>query len=323
MTLVSGLHVSNAPISHVIPTIVGKEVYTLNAPERDLICAGNFKGAKLMVIESCKHTTTDALLLQAQSIDAVNIVVRVYDSRHMNGDYWGFPEYGQAVASVINSFYREAGCRVFQIDNEPNWQWTRQGFGPYQFRWFMSHALEVIRGWIPRDVVLVCPPLSWSPALWRHDPPNTPPNKRQNPTDFILDEWLECFDFTDHGKIPSFWKLFDRVSANAYYQKENQLDDPSYGRCYQPVHEHSGFMDVDVLEWASSAHLLVSPEGKPVYTPHEVEVLRTRQYPEWLRAASSRGYVRTAFSWISSGATIDWAGFYLTNEVASAMSMYL
>lgn len=206
------------------------------------------------------------------------------------------------------------GVRRFQVDNEPNQplMWDSPAFGPWQYQFFMRHVMHLLRARLPRDVVLVSPPLSYAPALWRLG--------GDNPTPFVLDDWLAAYHWTDGGRMPNLWRVFDEVGANVYWQSLRQMNDPSYGLAYEQLHGRSGQMTVCVLEFANSASRAYDDHGQPKYTLAQVNEMRRAQYPEWLAEAEAGGFVSRAYAYIGPGATEDWADYRLTDGVAASMA---
>lgn len=296
----------------------------LHAPNRalspatyDVIKAGAFRAVKLLNIAGCQHSLAEARACLAAG--ASEIMLRLPDSRLPSGNYPSYTNYAQACITAINEWHGGIGCKLYQVDNEPNWTWTRKGFGPANYQWFMHHALPLIRHGVPGDVELVCPPLSFAPALWHHDPPGTPPEKRVNPTDFILDDWFDAYGYTDAEEPHSLMQLFDRIGSNCYFQSAHQMADPSFGANYQTMFIKSLGLQGVVGEWASSAHKLVDGEGKPLYTPAQINALRTEQYPRWVAQASQAECVDASFCWLGPSATAEWTPYELTTAVAGAM----
>lgn len=317
--MINGLHAPNA-------------AFTPDAYQS--IKDGHFRAVKVFMLESCWHDLDTVHALQDMGV--TDVVGRLIDSRRLDGRIRGADEYAEELAAVINLYYREAGIRVFQVDNEPNWTWITNQFGCWQYQFYMKRVIAKLRDrlisvgvqdvlarhpMIPDDVILIAPPLSFAPALWSHDPPGTPPERRVNPTDFILNDWLDAFQFTDGGHEHSLWSMFDYASANCYFQSDRQLADPSFGTIYRTIHNLTDGMPVAVTEWASSAHELRNPfdPEKPRYTEHEIEVQRIRQYPEWINAAENSGIVPLAFLYLAQGSTLEWAGYRLTKLEAQAI----
>lgn len=284
MTGISGLHGPNAP---------------WGADDYRIARLMGARSVKLMRTAGTEHTAADLLTLRSQGV--TDFTVRLRDSREPDGHYPSASDYVWGVLPSVRVFY-SLGVRRLQVDNEPNvpGMWDREGFGPWQYQFFMRHVVGLLRAALPPDVVLVSPPLSFSPGLWRLG--------GANPTPYVLDDWLAAYHWTDGGRQPSLWRIFDEVGANVYWQSERQMQDTSYGLAYEQLHARSGGMGVCVLEYANSS------EGPGV------EEARCAQYPEWLSQASSSGMVRRAYAYISPGATPDWAAFRITDSVALAMA---
>ena len=302
--MLSGLHAPNQAFSTDDYRVIG--------------LAGNGT-VKLLVIEGCEHTVADLLTLRSRGVK--DFTVRLRDTRaHRTGIYPKADDYVEAILPTISAFYA-LGVRRFQLDNEPNVEgmWDHRGYGPDNYQYFIRHVLRLLRPRIPADVILVSPPLSYSPGLWRHDPPGTPWEQRVNKTDFILDQWIAAYHFTDGGNQPSLWQIFDEVGANVYWESERQMIDPSFGAAHEQLHARSGRMKVCVLEFANSASRARDEHGQPVYTMSEVHEMRRAQYPEWLRGCRELGYVTRTYVYISPSATSDWWDYRLTDAEAVAI----
>jgi len=278
----------------------------------------DYRTARLMGARSCKLLATAgtqheiADLITLRSYGVTDCTVRLRDTREPDGRYPSADEYVASVLGTLRTFY-SYGVRRFGIDNEPNQpgMWDTRGFGPWQYQYFMRHVVHLLRETVPPDVVLVSPPLSFAPALWSLGGENTTP--------YILDDWLAAFHWTDGGRLPNLWRIFDEVGANVYWQSLRQMADPSYGAAYDQLHARSGGMTVCVLEYASSASRVYNPDGSPRWTLSAANEMRRAQYPEWLREAALSGYVSRAYLYISPGATSDWADFRITSGIAEAV----
>lgn len=250
---------------------------------------------KLLYIDGCEHQPSNLAILRGAGVSS--FVLRLPDFRPQNPDPY---QYARRCIAIILSFYN-VGVRVFQVDNEPNWNWLRKPFGPWQYQYYMHLAVDFMRRGIPGDVVLVSPPLSYSSALW---------NVPNQYADFKLDHWREAFKFRNNGV-----RLYDRfqlAGATVYWQDPEQLEDPSYGDSYLPVHADSD-KDVLVLEYAMDP-----PPGEPEET---TELRRFREYPHWLRRAMASEIVAGGFAYIWYG-TGDWERFFLTPRVARAIGLW-
>lgn len=265
------------------------------------------QSAKLLQTSGTQHTAADTARLRTEGVN--HFCVRLPDSVRPDGKIGPDWEYaGDLIRLVI--MWHSLGVRWFQIDNEPNWTWVSQELGPFQYQWYMKRVMRIVRSNVPGDVVLIAPPLSFAPALWTHG--------EQNPTKHTLDEWLAAYMWTDGGREPSLFAWFHLASAHPYWQSDRQLHDPSFGRCYDVIHQKSGGMEVVCPEYGFSGHLLTNVEGEPLYTPEQVDDIRARHYAMFLENARAEGYVPAAYTFLVGG-TSDWTGFQLTERVARAM----
>jgi hypothetical protein len=291
----SGLHAPNMALS-----------VSRSSTEAELLDLARPQVVKLLWTPGCQHKPTDAGRLCAWGVGSV--ILRI--GEWMPGDQ--LKSKAAEVAVVINEFYL-AGVKIFQLFNEPNWLWTKKPMGPWQYQFYLRLLIKDIRALIPADVELISPPLSFAPGLWHHDPPGTPPEKRQNPTDFILDDWLQAFAYKgDQGELQSVYELFDYLGSNCYWQSAHQLVNPSFGRCYLRLKQDAGAKGIWVLEYGASYHQLQMP-------PAQVEQRRVQEYPQWLGRAAMEGVLGAClFIW---GGTPDWVGYRLTPAVASAIAL--
>lgn len=296
--MISGLHGPNSAFEAADYLVVG---------------ASGAQSIKLLHTESTQHSFDEVRTLQGLGI--TDFVTRLADSKKLDGIIRGDDEWAAELAGVINEAYAQ-GLRVFSICNEPNWMHTKRGFGPQEYVWYIKRVVLRLRALIPRDVRLISPPLSFSPRLWHHD--------SGNPTDFVLDEWLAAFAWKDPRASNAedrlaLWDAFDAAGATVYWQYARQMQDPSFGACYRTIHDRSGGKPIVVLEWASSANELEDSNGKPLYTPGEVEALRVAQYPDWLEQAAASGIVAAAYAFLVGGTT-QWLGFRISARLARALS---
>lgn len=266
---------------------------------------------KLMATAGTQHTPADLLALRTFGVP--DFTVRVRDTREPDGRYPGAQEYVDAVVPTVRVFYA-LGVRRFQVDNEPNHpgMWDQQGFGPWQYQYFMRHVVGLLRAVLPPDVILVSPPLSFSSALWGLG--------GGNPTPYTLDDWFAAFHWTDGGSKPNLWRIFSEAGANVYWLSERQMRDTSYGLAYEQIHARSGGMRVCVCEYANSATRDYGPGGVPRWTLQQVNEARRQQYPVWLGEAQESGEVSRAYLYIAPGSTPDWADFRVTDAVAAAVA---
>jgi hypothetical protein len=228
-----------------------------------------------------------------------------------DGRYPSPEEYASYFVGVVNEFY-PVGVRLFECSNEDQYLWDSLDYGPWQEQQFFRNTLPIIRRSIPDDVKLISPAMSFSPALWNHNP--------NNPTEWVLDDWFAAYQWTDAGRKPMFWHLFDYVGANVYFTTADRLRDPSYGMSYKQLHERSQGMPVVVCEYGSSAHLIFD-NGVRRYTDEQVDAIRCETYPAWLEDAHSEGYVHSAHAFIMNP-TPDWRGYEISPAVAAAVKMW-
>ncbi len=296
--MISGLHAPNA-------SFTGEDYLVVQAAKARTV--------KVFHTEATRHSFEEVQTLRGLGV--TDFVTRLADSKKADGTIRGDVEWAMELADDINFAYAQ-GRRVFSICNEPNWMHTRKGFGPQEYVWYIKRVVLRLRPLIPEGVILVSPPLSFSPALWNHD--------EHNPTDFTLDEWFAAYAWKDeHSPNPedrvSLWDVFQLAGATVYWQSARQMLDPSFGACYRRVHQESAGKKVVVLEWASSAHELVNKDGSPRYTPEEVEALRLDQYPEWIQQAEASGIVVAAYCYLVGG-TFHWVGYRISERLARVMA---
>ena len=278
---------------------------TLDPATLDVVRAGGFRSVKLMHINGCHHSTGEGRSLLDSGV--TSLCLRLPDSRKADGTYYSYAEYADECVLLILNWYHGLGCRLFQVDNEPNWQWMAEHYGPYEYQWFMKRAAQAIRHRVPPEVYLVGPPLSFASNMWNHD--------GQNPSPYTLDEWHAAYDFTDGGQEPNLWQAFDLAGANSYFRSDQQIHDPSYGKSYHEVYQWAGMSrHVAVLEWGNT----IGEGGQ--YTDHELEMQRCHQYPTWLTEAQRLGVVDRAFVWLAPTPTVDWAPDSLSAGAAHCMA---
>jgi hypothetical protein len=229
-----------------------------------------------------------------------------------DGRYPSPEEYASYFVGVVNEFY-PVGVRLFECSNEDQYLWDSIDYGPWQEQQFFRNTLPIIRRSVPEDVRLISPAMSFSPSLWNHNP--------NNPTEWVLDDWFAAYQWTDAGRKPMFWHLFDYVGANVYFGDPRKILDPSFGMSYRQLHERSGGMPVVVTELGCSAHLIFNPDGSRRYTDAEVDAIRCEAYPDWLQTAEEEGYVHSSHIFIEGG-TPDWASYRITPAVAQAVKLW-
>lgn len=287
------LHGAHAPNSALLPQ------------DFDTLRTGKFQAVKLLVIEGCEHKPADVMAIRAV-LPIAHFYVRLPDSRSPDGTYPKAETWARKLATIARSFMA-VGVNSFQIDNEAQYQWDKPDFGPFNYQAFMRDAVFYLRRLIP-TARLISPPLSWSPALWKHD--------KNNPTPYTLDEWLEAYSWRGaDGRSPNLWQLFDRAGANVYWQSERQMHDPSYGASFRTVHERSGGMPVVLCEYGNSMW-----HQSPQPPLQDVEEAMAAQYPQYLRWLHSMAPVVDAGFVYLVGGTLDWTGFRVTKVVAEALA---
>lgn len=239
-----------------------------------------------------------------RDLGADHFVVRLPDSRQPDGTYSSPEAYATTCHVVIQKFVG-VGVTEYQVDNEPNFLWDRRDYGPWQYQWWMRRVIQHLRNYLPPlpPIRLIAPPLSFAPSLWQHGALNFTP--------YILDEWLAAYAHTSAGEVPSLCQLFDAVSAHPYWQSERQMRDPSFGGCFQVMHESSGGMSVVALEWGNS----LVHAGKSL---EEARAAMQAQYPQWLAWAGEFDYLEGAYQFLLGG-TSDWEGFRLTEDIARSI----
>jgi len=289
-TIFNGLHGPNRALS--------TETYAI-------IDNGHYTSIKLLEIHGCQHSVAEAK--ECLKRGATNLMLRLPDSRRPDGSYPAYAEYADTCLALIHSWYQKVGCLYFQVDNEPNWQWMYQHYGPGDYQWFMKRAMQIIRQQIPSGVKLVCPPLSFASVMFNHD--------AQNPSPYTLNEWHAAYDYDDHGAEPSLWHFFDVMGANSYWRESKDMADPSLGKSYYEVYLWAGqIAPVCVLEWGST----IGETGS--YTAHELEMMRCSQYPQWIEAAKATGVVDRCYCWLSPTTTPDWYGDQLSVGAVHCLS---
>lgn len=311
--IIAGLHAPNAAFQEI-------DYVTAIATQAESI--------KLMATEPTKHTQDEMTRLRAGGV--TDFVLRLPDSLLLSGRIPGDQELARTYINLIAEYY-PLGVRLFSLCNEPNYLFKTRAFGPFEYVWFMKRVVRLVRQGVKHlpGVKLISPPLSFAPAMWGRDPEGTPQHLKKNPSVWILDEWLAAFEYrkdfsSDMNERERFWDFFDYAGANCYWQYAKQLHDPSYGAGWETVNQKSG-KEVVVLEWASSTDELWKPNtdtAEPLYAPHELDALRSVQYPEWLERAYVSGKVVRAYTYIMPGATQDWAGKRVTPAVAAAMAKW-
>lgn len=278
--MLSGLHLSNQRIG-----------------------SADYETLRLMNAKACKlwaavHNPADADALR-RAFPGMALVVRTTDLP------LPFPNYAASVTErlfvEIGSFYH-AGARYFQVWNELN---TDPRFNPWTTQFYARLILLELRRRLDlaamKDALLISPPLSWSPGLWRRS--------ESNP--YELDEWLAAYAYTGGGKVPSLLDCFNLVGANCYFQNERQLADPSFGGSFERLQLMAGGKSVVLCEYG------LSPSQNQ--TPQQLGALRVQLYPAYLKWLQQYD-IHSAHAFISKGGTPDWEGFYVSDTVARAMA---
>lgn len=273
-----------------------------------VMAAGRFAFVKLM---AANHTPADVRRIRAVLPNA-QFILRLRDSRYPSGAYPSYTTYAAQAARDVLAFYAE-GVRVAQTDNEPNHPaaWGQAEFGPSQYQWWAKRVGWTLsgmraRGQLPRDVVLVSPPLSWSPGLWRRSLQNM----------YDLDDWLAGYGDTSNESEPPLLRCFDAVGANCYFQSSSGMFDPSFGRSFEQLHDMAGDGDrpLYILEYADSRCDETPPPPAPL-----IEQSRIDEYPVYVRWLSQEfSYVRAACAFLVGG-TPDWQRFRVSETVARAL----
>lgn len=308
--MLNGAHAPNAPFTEA---------------DYDRLSEGAFQSVKLMHTDGTQHDPRIMAVIETLSPSTKHFIYRLPDSRLPDGNFPLANVYAGRLIQLIWTLY-QYGVRWFSICNEPNWMWTMPGYGPWQYQFFMRIVMSIVRPAIPSDVRLISPPLSFSPALWHHDPPGTPPEKMVNPTSYILDDWIAAYNFRGKdGDLPRLPDLFDDLGATVYWQKENQLHDESFGGVPVQLYRRWGGpgKSVVALEFACTAQLLINGQtGQLLYTQAEVEAIRRVQYPAWLSWMRGTRVVSATYVYLLPGATDEWKGDRLERSVAIEMSAY-
>lgn len=295
--MLNGIHWTNGP------TVPGNTA---------VFMLGKFNAVKLLATQRTTHVAEVAEIRAI--LPSCVFVVRLWDSLWIDPTdpdneakkrYPGADELALHWFNQIQVYYR-MGIRRFQCDNEPNWLWTRHGYGPDNYAYFMKIVIRGLRARLGQagmgDTKLIAPPLSWSPRLWRLG--------RDNPTEYTLDDWRYAYRWHDDYQ-PTLYSLFDYASAHPYWQYPAQMIDPSFGANFEAVHADSGGMRVWALEYGNSLY-----DSNPTPPLSEVHAAQMAQYPVWLRWAQQFDYLEGAFLFILGG---SWTGFNLEPRIAVAM----
>lgn len=278
--MLSGLHAPNSFFTEAD--------YALTALAR-------FKSAKLMWYHD--FDTIDRL----RTLGVTHFTVRLPDSvqRNVQGQeyvpsYW---DYSDLLIERILYFFHGRGITDFQLDNEPNITWALQGFGPYEYRWFLQHTLGYLRPKVPSQVRLGFPPFSFADEYKPH-------------------QWL--------GPQIDTAPLFDFLCVNSYWQSSRQgetniLAGPmtwhQFGGNCQFYADWQSEMPLQLVEYGNSIH------EQGVYRPEQVTAFRREQYPIYLRWLDGFPYIESAHVFIVGGSP-TWVGFQVAPSVADAIGQY-
>lgn len=261
----------------------------------------DFATVELMAARSVKlmpyHTLDDVARLRALGVE--HFTVRLPDSvwPRLNGEYIpSFFDYANQALKSIAYFYHGAGITDMTIDCEPNISWRpHTGYGPWQYRAWLTDVLGYLRPRVPAAVRLGLPPMSFA--------------ERYEPL-----KWL--------GPLIDTATACDFVCVNAYWQsnrqgRENILAGPmtwrQFGGCVEWYHDWQPELPLQVVEWGNSIH------EQPWFTREQVDAFRREQYPLYVEYLRGLGYVEAAHVYLVGG-TPDWEGFRVTPAVARAMA---
>jgi hypothetical protein len=286
---------------------------------------GGFEAAKLMAND---HTAKDLGRLWEAGVRSYTLRLRDslwWRTRADSAPESFYPDWRDWVAKAVADtvpFYRELKVRdpkallLLQYDCEPNCTWLRSDKGPGDYQWWVRQGVPRLRVDLAKagvtDFRLVSPPLSFAPKMWSRG--------KSNPSVWILDEWFAGYMWKDGGKVQNLLELFDMVGVNAYWQhrageradKIDEMYDPSYGACFEQMHERAGGKPVVLLELNNSSNDRTVPPS-----PGELEKMRVRDLPEYL------GWVDT-FTWVEQSHIFSlggsWSGFLVTEAEARAIS---
>jgi hypothetical protein len=262
--------------------------------------SGTFEAAKLMVGNNPDpqhwiHTPEDVKRLRAAG--ATHILMRLPDSGRPDGTRPNFMTYASECEQVVKAFNNaQVGVSEFQLDNEPQEQLAWKGDGSeWVYQAFMRDVIRELRNRCPNTRFGLAP-LSYSPKYFGGP----------------LDEWKKAYSTKLGDGTRPLCSLFDFACSNVYWQRPNQLKDPSFGGSFQDVHNWSQ-LPVVITEWANSlAHDNPAPHRNTI-----VAAMR-KDYPQWLGWLATFGYVEAAYVFILGG-TEDWEGFRVTQTIVEVM----
>lgn len=272
---------------------------TISPATESVLHAGGFESVKLLWIEGCWHSESDVAAVK-RAVPYADIIYRGPDFPLPAPEEIGYPlEWARRFVELMYAL-RSYGATAVQFDNEPQEKWLSgaEMRGPWQYVFYSSIALEYIRANKPPDIELYSPPLSWSPKFWRRGWPN--------PSDSTLDEWLNAF------KAQSYWRHFDKASANCYWQSWKQMEDPSFGKSFVRVHHESGGLPVSIAEYG------LDPALNYQERPKALEAMRL-MYPRYAGMLDTYHFVSEAYCYILPHSTPDWADREITDSIASEM----
>lgn len=268
-----------------------------------------FKSAKLYQIHGCRHSEAEVMMLRRLGVEhfTMRLGDSIYEPDSAHPTRWLRDPVGYAEDHLrLIVRFRAAGVRDYIIDNEPNITWTRMGMGftPQQYAQWLDTMIRYMRhrrmydGWdLPADVRIGYPPIAWTDEY-----PHMP--------------YLEALTDVAHQ--------FDFLAVHSYFQSDrlgldNILAGPlrweRFGANYLWYMRKWPGIPVQVAEWGNSVH------ERGVFTPEQVSYLRAIHYPIWLQYAEREG-VEASHVYIGPGATDDWAGFKVTEDVARAMAAF-
>lgn len=255
----------------------------------DDLCAfriGGFEAAKLMYTDGTKHTPQDVMRLRALGVK--HFLVRLPDSVAPDGRWKGDEEWAEECITAIHAF-GDVGVTDFQLDCEPNLTWhpLNNRKVAEAWRWLTGQVVGMIRTapGVNDNVRLGLAPLAWNDKTYTH----------------VENTWIP-----EQLQIAH---LFDFICIHSYWQDGQYFNHPPYGgNCTEWHDKLMAGVDLPyvVTEWANTSE-------DPL-----IEMLRTKQYPAWLRWIATKPYVEGTYLWILGG-TPDWAAHFPTDKVLRAI----
>lgn len=287
----------------------------------DLFKLGGFEAAKLMAHD---HSGVD--LGRLWDVGVRYFTLRLRDSLwwrtgadgKLESFYPSFEDYVTRALQDVLPFYRELKARdpkallLLQFDCEPNCTWLRQDKGPSDYQWWVRQVVPRLRVGLAQlgvtDFRLISPPLSFDPKMWSRG--------KHNPSVWVLDDWFAGYMWKDGGKVQNLFGLFDMVGVNAYWQRRagerrdkiDEMYDPSYGACFEQMHERSGGLQAVLLELNNSSNDLTEPPSA-----EDLDKMRVRDLPEYLAWVDTIDYMDQAHIFMIGG---SWSGFWVTEAQA-------